>query len=85
MVDLLDVGDEAGVRDADAFGEACGAGTEVYSGDGVSGFGWSELGPLPFVGVLVRGEHGPPVGDAILDGGFLVGELEDAVLRDADL
>lgn len=84
VVDLLDVGDEAGVRDADALGEACRAGAEVDGGDGVSGLSWGELGPLPFVSVLVRGEHGSPVGDAILEGGFLVGELEDAVLGDAD-
>lgn len=85
VVDLLDVGDEAGVRHADALGEACRAGAEVDGGHGVAGLGWGELGPLPFEGVLVRGEHGSPVGDAILDGGFIVGELEDASLGDADL
>lgn len=65
---LLDVGDEVVVGDADALGEAGGAGAVVDSRHGGLGFAGGEVGPAVGEDLGGRAEEGGPVGDAVLGG-----------------
>ena len=69
------------MRDADALGQAGGAGAVIDGCDGAAGFVGAEFGPLPR-GCLVGGGYDlRPVLDAVLDGVDGVGELIDALAR----
>lgn len=76
---LRGVGDDVGVRDADALGEAGRAGGVVEDGSGGAGGVGGKAGPMPGGGGGGRGEEGTPVGEVVGGGAFGVRKEVDAV------